>query len=528
MAVALTRGRVSTEARRSVRPPLSLRVVAVAVAVAAALPLAYLLWRALEGGTDALALLLRPRTLELLAHTLVLGIGVGAGAVVLGVPLAWLTSRTDLPRRRLFAVLAVAPLAVPSYLLAFALVGAIGPGGWLAAVPSIYGFGGAVLVLTLTTTPYVVLATRAALARLDPSTEEAARSLGDGTWSAARVAVLPVILPAIGVGALLAMLYAISDFGAVSIMRFDSLARAVYTQYRLSFDRSGAAALALVLVALAFLLVWLEARARGRVRMGAAPARQREPQTVRLGAWRWPGLAFCVVVAGLSLALPVLTIGIWLTRGLAAGVDVRLDADLGTSSLILAGSSMLLATIVALPIARLVAAYPGRWSVAVERLLYGIYAVPSISLALAFVYLTLNAVPALYQSLAALVMAVGLHFLVQPMGAMRGPMLQVSPRFAEAAHSLGQGRLGVLRTITLPLILPGILAGAGLVFLSTMKELPLTLLLAPTGFRTLAVGVWDAAREGFYTQAAIPAAILLIVSSLSVALLLRGSEAAKG
>ena len=137
---------------------------------------------------------------------------------------------------------------------------------------------------------------------------------------------------------------------------------------------------------------------------------------------------------------------------------------------------MLLATIVALPIARLVAAYPGRWSVTVERLLYGIYAVPSISLALAFVYLTLNAVPALYQSLAALVLAVGLHFLVQPVGAMRGPMLQVSPRFPEAAHSLGQGRLGVLRTITLPLIAPGILAGAGLVFLSTMKELPLTLI----------------------------------------------------
>jgi iron(III) transport system permease protein len=124
-------------------------------------------------------------------------------------------------------------------------------------------------------------------------------------------------------------------------------------------------------------------------------------------------------------------------------------------------------------------------------------------------------------------MAVGLHFLVQPVGAMRGPMLQVSPRFAEAARSLGQGRLGVLRTITLPLIAPGVLAGAGLVFLSTMKELPLTLLLAPTGFQTLAVGVWDAAREGFYTQAAVPAAILLIVSSLSVALLLRGGEAAK-
>jgi iron(III) transport system permease protein len=515
------------------RPPLPLIAVAGGVAVAAGLPLAYLIVRAVEGGPDALGPLLRARTVELLASTLALGLAVGVGAVVVGGPLAWLTTRTDLPARRAFAVLAIVPVAVPSYLLAFSFVAALGPRGWLASLlrplgverlPDIYGFAGAALVLTLATVPYVMLATRAALARLDAAAEEAARSLGDGAWAAARVAVLPVIMPAVGVGALLAMLYAISDFGAVSILRFDSLSRAVYNQYRLSFDRSSAALLALVLVALALALVWLEARVRRRAARSVAPGRHRAPATVPLGRWRWPSLAFCVTIGSLSLALPVLTIAVWLTRGLSAGGEVQLSLDPLWASLSLSLGATVLAVIVALPMARLVAGYPGRWASGVERLLYGIYALPSISLGLAMVVLTLYGVPLLYQTLAALVFAVALHFLAQPVGALRGPFGQISPRTIEAARSLGERPLGVLRTITLPLLRPGIVAGAALVFLSAMKELPLTLLLAPTGFRTLATRLWDAAREGFFAQAAVPAAVLLLVSSLSVVLLVRRGE----
>ena len=183
-----------------------------------------------------------------------------------------------------------------------------------------------------------------------------------------------------------------------------------------------------------------------------------------------------------------------------------------------------MAVLLALPLAWLIAHFPWRAATLTDRLLYAVYAIPGISLALAVVFFTLNAVPLLYQTLFALVLAISLRFLVQAVGALRGPMLQVSPRTVEAARSLGEGSIGVVRSVTLPLLRPGIVAGAMLVLLSGLKELPLTLLLAPPGTSTLATELWDAAREAFYAKAAIPAALLLLVSFISVALLVRRGE----
>jgi iron(III) transport system permease protein len=394
----------------------------------------------------------------------------------------------------------------------------------MLGVPSAYGFGGSVLVLSLATMPYVVISTRAALLRIDPATEEAARSLGRGPWDAARTAVLPVVLPAVGAGALLACLYAISDFGAVSILRYDTLATAIYSQYRFSFDRSGAASLAMLLLGLALLLVWAEGQVRRRAALATPHGRRRVPEIIPLGRWRWPALLFSTAVATMSLVIPVVTIGSWLLDGLRRGLELDVGLDALRDSLALAGSAALLALAVALPLARLVTHFPGRWSTLTERLLYGVYAIPAISLALAIVFFTLNVVPPLYQSLLALVMAVSLRYLIQAVGALRGPMLQISPRTVEAARSLGEGSLGVLRSISLPLLRPGLVAAITLVLIAGLKELPLTLLLAPPGYSTLATELWDAAREAFYAQAAVPAAMLLAVSFISVALLLNRGE----
>ena len=519
--------------RHAVGPPPALVSVALLVGLAAVIPLAYLLLRASDGGIDALAPLWRARTLELMVSTASLGLAVVVGSVGLGVPLAWLTVRSDLPARRLWAILAIAPLAIPSYLLAFAFVGAFAPRGWVAGllepvgelgVPGSYGFGGAVVVLSLATMPYVVISARAALARLDPALEEASRSLGRGPWGAARTAVLPVIVPAVGAGALLACLYAISDFGAVSILRYDTLATAIYSQYRFSFDRSGAAVLALLLLGLALLLVWVEGRVRRRAALATPHGRTRIPDLVRLGRWRWPAVAFTAAIASLSLGVPVVTVTLWLIDGLQRDLPIEIGLGALRESLVLGGSAALVAVVVALPLARLVVHFPGRWSSLTERLLYAVYAIPGISLALAIVFFTLNAVPLLYQSLFALVLAISLRYLVQSVGALRGPMLQVSPRTVEAARSLGEGTVGLLRSITLPLLRPGIVAGLTLVLLSGLKELPLTLLLAPPGYSTLATELWDAAREAFYAQAAVPAALLLLVSFVSVGLLVRRGE----
>ena len=515
------------------RPPAALRVVAITVALLATVTLVYLVVRAADGGLGSLQPLFRARTLELVVSTLTLGLVVAAGAITLGVPLAWLTVRTDLPGRRAWSVVTVAPLAIPSYLLAFSFVGAFAPRGWLASwfgpvdagvLPSPYGLGGAALILTLATTPYVVIATRAALARLDPATDEAARSLGSGPWAAARTAVLPVILPAMGAGALLAGLYAISDFGAVSILRYDTLATAIYSQYRFSFDRSAAAALAILLLLLAMALVWAEGFVRRRAAIRSPHGRRRVPAVIRLGGWRWPAIGLCVGVATLSIGVPSVTIGAWLVSGMRSALDLSDAIEALRDSLVLAVGASSLALVAAIPLAWLIVHYPGRWSTSSERLLYVVYAVPGISLALAVVFFTLHVVPVLYQTLFALILAVAMRYLIQSVGALQGPVLQISPRTLEAARSLGERPWGVLRTITVPLLRPGLIAGIALVFLSALKELPLTLLLAPTGFKTLATRLWDAARDAFYGQAAIPALLLLVVSFLSVGLLIHRGD----
>lgn len=336
--------------------------------------------------------------------------------------------------------------------------------------------------------------------------------------------MLPVIAPAVGAGALLAGLYAISDFGAVSILRYDTLATAVYSQYRFSFDRSGAATLAFLLLALALVLVWAEGRVRRRTALATPHGRRRIPPLVRLGAWRWPALALCAGVSVLALGIPTATITTWLVNGITRGLEVSVGLDALRDSVLLASGAAILALSVAVPLAVLVVRYPGRWSTATERLLYAVYAIPGISLALAVVFFTLNALPLLYQTLFVLVLAVALRYLVQAVGGLRGPMLQISPRTSEAARSLGERPVGVLRTITLPLLRPGLVAGAMLVFLSALKELPLTLLLAPPGFSTLATELWDAAREAFYAQAAVPATLLLVISFTSVGLLVRRGD----
>ena len=165
------------------------------------------------------------RTIGLTLRTAALTAAVTATAVGVGVPLAWLTARTDLPGARLWATLTALPLVIPSYIGAYLLISALGPTGLAAdalgvgRIPSIYGFFGAWLALSLFTYPLVLLSVRAALRRLDPQLEDAARAMGRTRRQVFVSVILPQLVPAIGAGALLVALYVISDFGAVSILR---------------------------------------------------------------------------------------------------------------------------------------------------------------------------------------------------------------------------------------------------------------------------------------------------------------------
>jgi iron(III) transport system permease protein len=178
-----------------------------------------------------------------------------------------------------------------------------------------------------------------------------------------------------------------------------------------------------------------------------------------------------------------------------------------------------LCVLAALPVAVLSVRYPGRWSRVLERLTYLGYALPGIVVALAFVFVGVHLARNLYQTLPMLVLAYLVLFVPQAVGATRTSLLQVPSSLEEAGRSLGHSSFGVFRRITLPLLRPGMLAALGLVFLTVMKELPATLILSPIGYRTLASAVWNNISEAFFAQAAAPALLLVLLSSLPLAIL---------
>ncbi len=495
------------------------------------IPLVYLVVRALGGGEQTLATLWRGRTLDLIQNTLVLTAAVTGCSAVLSLPLAWLTTRTDLPARRLWSVVAAMPLAVPSYVGAFTVVAAFGPRGALQRLlqplfgverlPEIYGFTGAWLVLTLYTYPYMYLSLRGVIGSLDPALEEAARSLGHGPWSTFLRITLPQLRPAMASGALLTALYVVSDFGAVSLLNYDAFTRVIYNQYRLAFDRSGAAGLALVLATLTLVIVGVDRAWRGPHRYHrSSSGASRPPRRVRLGRWTPVGLAYCGGLALLTLGTPLAVIGYWVVQALQSGNPLALTWRAAWHSTSVSLLAAALSVAAAFPIAVLLVRYSGWVGRLVEFPLWVSYALPGIVTALALVSFGARYLSPLYQTLAMLLLAYLIRFLPEAVGSVRASLLQVSPHVEEAARSLGHSPLRVWLRVTAPLLWPGITSGGALVFLTTMKELPATLLLSPIGYETLATEVWNATRELFWSHAALPAFLLFLVAALPMAILL--------
>jgi iron(III) transport system permease protein len=481
------------------RVPAALLVPALVAAALSLAPVAYLVVRAAERPDAALGVLLRPRTAELALRSLGLAATVTAACLAVGVSLAWLVVRTDLPGRRLWGALAALPLAVPSYVAAYT---------WIAAFPDISGFWGSVLVLTLCTYPYVYLPVAAALSRLDPALEEVSLSLGRGRAAV----VLRQLRPSAAAGALLVAMYALAEFGAVSIMRFDVFTTQIYTSYRAAFDRTPAAVLGLVLVVVTLLVVLAEARSRGRAAyaLRGTPARRR----VAVRTWKAPALAWTGLVAALAVGFPLVSIGFWLVDGTSRGLDLDTLASATAATLGVSAAGALLTAALAVPVGILAARHRGGLARFVERSAYVAHALPGIVIALSLVFFAVRYAYPVYQQWPLLVLAYAVLFLPAAVGAVRASVLQSPPVLEEVARSLGQSATGALRRVTLPLALPGVLAGTALVFLTAMKELPATLLLRPTGADTLATRLWTETGSGSYAAAAPYAALLMVLAAV--------------
>jgi iron(III) transport system permease protein len=493
------------------RAPRFLLVWAAPAAVVTLLPLAHLAARALEGGLPAfLAVVGLPRTVELLLRSVGLAAAVTAACIVVGAFGAWLVVRTDLPGRRTAGVLLALPLAVPSYVAAYA---------WVSQAPHLAGFWGAFAVLTAVSYPYVLLPVAASLRGADGGLEEVARSLGRGPVRVLFGVTLRRAWPAAAAGGLLVALYVLSDFGAVSLMRYDTFTLGIYTSYRGTFIRTPAAVLGCVLVAIAALVTWAEARTRGRAvrRIGRGAARP--PAVVQLGRARPIATAFVGTVLAVALGVPAASLTHWTVVGASRGIDLPDLAGAAAVTLQVAAFGAVLTTVLAVPVGVLTARYRGRATAALENAVYAGHALPGITVGLALVFVGVRLLPGIYQQLPLLLLGYAVLFLPLAVGAVRSAVVVAPPGLEEVARSLGTSRWGALARVTLPLAAPGLVAGTALVFLTIAKELPATLLLRPTEVDTLAVRLWSHTGAGQFAAAA-PYAVALVLLAAVPALLL--------
>ena len=503
-------------------------LLAGAIAALVLSPVVWVVLRTTAIGFDrAFALVTSPTSYDALLNSVALVVVVTGASILIGVPLAVLTTRTDLPFRRFWTVVVSIPLVLPSYIGAFAFVSAFGPHGILAdalsvELPTIYGFFGAALVLTLFIYPYVYISTRAALLTFDASLIEAARTLNHGRFQAFRRVTLPRIVPGIASGGLLVALYTLSDFGTPAIMHFDTFTRMIYVEFN-TFARDQAALLSVQLLAVTAVILAIENRIGSDDGHAYASSDRGGDEALRisLGRFRWLAMAFPAAIGVVTLVVPIGVLVYWLLGadpGFGGGYAFKWAY--GFNSLSVSAVAALLATVAAVPIAYLATFRGGRLSTLFERATFVGYAMPGIVLGLALVYFGAAYAPFLYQTIPLLLFAYVVRFMPQSVGTIRSSFLQTDPKLIEAARMLGRSRIDTFREVTLPLVMPGIAAGGALVFLTTMKELPATLMLQPTGFETIVTYIWLVQGSGNYGSAAVPALALVGISALSMFVIL--------
>jgi iron(III) transport system permease protein len=483
------------------------------ISLLALLPLGFIISVAIQNGWATLVeLVFRPRVLDLLINTAQLILITLPLCILVGVALAWLTERTDLPGRRLWSLLAIAPIAVPAFVHSY---------GWVSLVPSLHGLPAAVLVSVLAYFPFLYLPAAAAIRRLDPAIEDVAQSLGLSPTAVFFRVVLPQLRLVIVGGALLVGIHLLAEYGLFAMIRFDTFTTAIFDQFQSSFNGPAANMLAGVLALCCLVLLMSECAVRGSARyarVGSGSARMQ--QIIRLkGAGTLFALCLPVLTTGLALGVPLLTLSKWLIAG---GSDIWRMAEIIPAlqqTLLLAGGGALVTTCAALPIAWLSIRSPGRLNRLMESCNYISSALPGIVVALALVTITIKFARPVYQTVITVLLAYVLMFLPRALVSLRAGFAQAPVELEDIARSLGRSPAQALWITTLRLAAPAVAAGTALVFIAITNELTATLLLSPNGTRTLATGFWAMSSEIDYAAAA-PYALIMIMLSLPLTWLL--------
>lgn len=511
-----TRASLSRGARRERASQSALKIAVGVVVLLSLLPMGYLLVRAAQKPLpESLQLLLRAKTLDVLATTSALVISVVLLTLFFGVTIAAALHFVQLPWRSLLIIPTVLPLAIPSYVFTYT---------WIALIPGFSGLSAAIFILTLTTLPYVILATLAGLRSVDESQIEVARSLGLSYTEVFFRVVLPQVKGHISAGALLAALYAISDFGAVSLLNVESLTVTIQNMYRASYDRSAAAVISFVLIAFSTLLVIVDERVKARTPDGKMIKGAKSKNfLVKSQPLKYSTLAALILFATVSLVIPFyVLISRFLDNQVAIQWREILTASISTISVAAFGA--LIALVLSAPLGILLSNRSDRFTRLTQRAITVGHGLPGVVVGLALVSIG-SKIGFIYQTVFLLALAYALLFLAKLVANISASLARVPSGVKDVASTLGMSQWMVIRKVVLPISAPGIGIGTILVFLTAMKELPATLMLRPTGFETLATQIWSSASINRFNEAAPYALILVLIAAVPTFLISRPDKA---
>jgi iron(III) transport system permease protein len=512
----------------------SLGGLATLVVTLAIIPLLFVIYNSLQLSTTQWLGLWSSRLPELLKNTLSLAVFVSIGSVTLGVSSAWWISRREFPGRKLAVWLMVLPLTIPTYVFAHIYTSLLEEDGWLGqlwilltgnpnSIPDLYNIWGVTLVLSLAGFSYVFLLARTALSQSTRTLEEAARIQGASPIEVFWRVNLPLLRPAIAAGLAVVVLHVLSDFGAVSMLRFQTFTLSIYLQMSGRFDYQAAAGLSMILVLLSLTFLVLERFFRQRQQYYSAHNTQQQPRPQATNfetamIWIWLGL-----ITLLAFGLPIAWMLSWSWE---AWTQNLINSDFWrytSNSLLIAVIAASLAVCAALPVAFYNARRRSLGSQTLLQLSSVGFVLPGPVIALGILSVLLTQLPFLYGGLAALVIAIVIRFLPLAVQSQDAAMAQLTPSLEQVGRSLGAGPLENLRRVVLPMIRGGMATAWVLVFIDTLKELPATLILRPTGFDTLPVRIWIEASEEMLELAA-PAALMLVIGTLPVLWIMMSSK----
>ena len=484
-------------------------------------------------------------------NTLWIMLGVGLATLFTGVLTAWLVTTCRFPGRRVFEWALLLPLAVPSYAIAFTYAGMFefaGPVqsalrewfGWSRAdywFPDIRSVGGAVLVMGLVLYPYVYLLARAAFNEQSVCVLEASRALGRGPWRGFFQVALPLARPAIATGVALALMEALSEFGAVQYFAVDTFTTGIYRTWFGLGDSRAASQLAAILMAVVLVLLLIERRSRGQARYYHTSTRYRPLPGYRLkGMRRALAVLACFLPIFFGFLLPGAQLLVWSIQTAGRMIDPTL-LRLAWNSISLAALAAVLAVMVAAVLAYGVRLRPSFLTIAATRVASMGYAVPGAVLAIgvlvpfAWIDNTLDAWMRstfgvstgllLSGTLIALLFAYLVRFLAISFNTVEASLAKVTPNMDGAARSLGLGAGRTFFRVHAPIIGGSLLTAGLLVFVDVMKELPATLIMRPFNFNTLAVRSFELASDERLADSASAALAIVLAGLVPVILLSR-------